>query len=171
MAKADYDQLEKDYVTGDLSIRALAAQHDISWSAVADQARKRNWSDKRAAYRDSVAARTYERAAAEFADQKAEITNESLLVLRATVRKYGERLMSGDAKPEAKDAVMAIDKIMLIMGDPTERREEKHLGINITAGPGELDFVRQLLAEARQRSLPGGVGSDSPPMLENASEG
>jgi hypothetical protein len=173
MAKADYDALEKEYVTGDMSIRALAAEHDVAWSSVAEQSRKRGWADKREAYRDSVQQRTYERAAAQFADQKSEIDNEMLLVMRATVRKYGELLLSGEVKPQAKDAVMAIEKILLITGNPTERREEKHLGINVSVPGGELgpEFLRRLLDTARARGTESRVlGSAERPRLEGAGE-
>lgn len=167
MSKVDYDQLEKEFVTGDLSIRSLAAKHGMSFSAVAEQARKRDWAAKRQDYKGARAMRTYEKHAAQFADDDAQLRHEMITLLRATLARWAQQLADPNKPPTltAKDVTEVVKQLVLLTGGATERREEKHLGINLTGalgGPDGLqpEFLRRLLEESR-RHLPGPV-EDAP---------
>lgn len=154
MTKVDYDQLEKEFVAGDLSIRALAAKHSMSFSAVADQARKREWSAKRVEFRSRKNEKVMERHATELVDAEMEIRREMITLARATLARWAEQLTS-DRPPNlsAKDVAEMMKQLTLLLGGATERREEKHLGLNLTVGgPGGLDpqFLRRLLEESRR---------------------
>jgi hypothetical protein len=50
--------MEQEYVTSDLSIRALAARHGLNFSTLAAKARAEDWAVKRASFKGSLAART-----------------------------------------------------------------------------------------------------------------
>ena len=47
----DYRLMEREYISGDMSLRELCRRHGISsHSLVVDQAKKRKWQEKREAY-------------------------------------------------------------------------------------------------------------------------
>lgn len=170
-AKVDYDALEQEYVTGDISVRELARRYEMSNGTISAQARKREWDAKRASYRDSVARRSYEKTADRFANQQVEVNGEIFKAMRATIYKYVEGLSAGTIVPNTKDAVMATDVILRLFGEPTERTETKILGINISAEAGALDsaeLLRRLEALTRG-SVPGpGDGTSGTPRLRIA---
>lgn len=151
--KVDYDLLETEYVTGDVSVRELGRRHDISYSAVADQARKRGWEDKRAAYRDSLSQRTYERTADKWAAQRAEINDELITVQLATIRAYARQLVAGNVDISVKDMTLAVNQLLLMLGEPTSRTEAKVLGVNVSANASDItpDLLRRLAEVARGR--------------------
>lgn len=173
MTKVDYDQLEREFVTGDLSIRSLAAKYGMSFSAVAEQARKREWAAKRQDYKGARAIRSYERHAAQYADDDAQLRHEMITLLRATLARWAQQLGDPDKPPNltAKDVTEVVKQLVLLTGGATERREEKHLGINLTVGPDGLqpDFLRRLLEESR-RYLPGPVDGTPGPSASGAIE-
>lgn len=151
--KVDYDLLEMEYVTSDVSIRELGRRHDISYSAIADQSRKRNWDEKRAAYKDSLSQRTYEKTADKWAAQRAEINDELIKVQLATIRAYARNLVAGNVDVNVKDMTLAVNQLMLLLGEPTSRTEAKVLGVNVSANASDItpDLLRRLAEVARGR--------------------
>lgn len=161
--KVDYDELEREYVTGDVSVRELARRYDMSNGSVSAQARRREWDAKRQSYRDSVARRSYEKTADRFANQQVEVNDEIFKAMRATIYKYVEALQSNKIIPNTKDATMAAEVILRLFGEPTERTEAHVLGININA-TGTLDNTDLLrrLESLTRGALPGDEASGSP---------
>lgn len=160
-AKVDYDELEREYVTGDISVRELARRYDMSNGSVSAQARKREWDAKRSSYRDSVARRSYEKTADRFANQQVEVNDEIFKAMRATLYKYAEGLKAGTIVPNTKDAVMASEVILRLFGEPTERMEAKILDINLSGNIGDADLLRRLESLTRGE-LPGDEPSGTP---------
>jgi hypothetical protein len=174
VTKVDYDQLEREFVTGTLSIRGLAAKHGMGPSAVAEQARKRDWYAKRSQYRGTRALKTYERHAEQIADDDAQIRHEMVTLARATLARWAQQLSDTDKPPvlSAKDVVEVMKQLTLLIGGATERREEKHLGLNLNVGgPGGLDpeFLRRLLEESRRHVSPA-LESTPGPRIEGIGE-
>lgn len=151
--KVDYDLLESEYVTGDVSLRELGRRHDISYSAIADQSRKRGWDDKRSAYRDSLARRTYEHTADKWAHQRSEINDELIKVQLATIRAYARQLVAGNVDLSVKDMTLAVNQLLLLLGEPTTRTEARVLGVNISADANDItpELLRRLGEIARSR--------------------
>jgi len=167
--KVDPTVLEKEYITGDMSMRTLAKAHDMSWSAIASRARRENWAEKRESYRDSLRRRTYEHTADKFARERAAMTEENVVALRATVRAYVTQLAAGEIKVSPKDALESAKVLAMWMGEPTARTESKI--VEFTTGGIEPELLRRLgeLARARlvegtatepARSLPEGTRED-----------
>lgn len=162
-AKVDYNELEREYVTGDISVRELARRYDMSNGTISAQARKREWESKRASYRDSIARRSYEKTADRFASKQVEVNEEIFGAMRATIYKYVEALKENKIIPSTKDAAIATDIILRLFGEPTERMEARVLGINVTA-TGSLsdpDLLRRLEALTRG-ALPDDEPSGTP---------
>lgn len=155
--KVDPEVLRKEYITGDMSIRQLAATHDMSWSAIASRSRREDWAGKREAYRASVEQRAYDRTAARFASEEAEIRSEVVLAMRATVRAYINQLSNNEIKVSPKDAQGAAQVINLLMGGPTSRTESKV--VEFSTGGLEPDVLRRLAELARARVVEGSVAN------------
>lgn len=153
--KIDYAAIEKEFVTGEESFRELARRHDASFSSLAARARRDQWADKRAAFRDSIARRSYERTADRFAQEAGEIRNEEILAMRATVRRYIEMLRDKEITVNTKDAVAAVQTLQLLMGEPTARSENKV--IEFSTGGLAPDDLRRLVEFARARIVEGSV--------------
>jgi hypothetical protein len=155
MSKVDYDLLEREYVTTDISIRALAQREGMSWSAVADQARKREWSDKRLTYRREVSKKTIARDAKQFVSESEDLNFEMIQAARAIIYKVLEGMRDGTILPQPRDALLAMDKLQLLTGKATERTEAQVVGITSTGGYIDDALLRRLEELTRgQTGLP-----------------
>lgn len=162
----DPQALEQEYVTSDISIRALAARHSVSWSTVASWAKKEDWKGKRVAYKAALSKRGYEVMAAEIASQQGVIKEESVAVLRATLRAYAQLLRNGEIKVTPKDAIEAVRELRAATTEPDEVKEATVVTVGASADP---DFFRRIVETARKRvATAGGVEGTSPPGPANA---
>lgn len=166
--KQDPADLQKRYVTGEMSIRQLALDVGMSFSAIASRARREEWYAKREAYRDSVQRRTYEHTADKFAREQAEVRTENIVALRATVRAFIAQLQAGEIKISPRDAIEAVKTIGLYMGDPTSRSESKV--VEFTTGGLEPELLRRLAEIARARIVEGTVAEPPPAIPERIGE-
>ena len=165
--KYDPQDAEKRFVTGDMSIRALAAEVGVSFSTLAAYARDNDWRGKRIAYKNSLSRQTYDKMAAEVADEKAQIHTEMIAVLRATLRVYAQRLRDGEVPVGTKDAVETVKQLATLLGDPMGGDNEPR---NVTPQRGEspdADFLRRAIEAARRRLASGavleGAAAEQPP--------
>lgn len=150
--KFDPQALEREYITSDISLRALALRHGVSWSTVAAWARKETWSGKRADYKNSLSRRTYEATAAVVANDTAQIKTENIAILRASLRQYAISLQKGDIKLTPKEAV----EFVRALREMTEVPEEAQDTIVNVSAPPDAEFFRRLLETARRKlSEPG----------------
>lgn len=159
--KANYPEMEQEFVTSELSIREIARRHDLSWSTVAERAKREKWSDKRAAFRESINRRSYEKVIDRFSSDEAEIRAESVVVMRATLRRFAEQLRDKEINVSPRDAVAAVHALQLLLGEPTSRAESKVIEFS-TGGldPGNL---RELLRLAKARVVEGSLAGDREP--------
>ena len=175
-SRYDYNELEREYVRGEMSVRALAQAHDIkSWSSVNDQARKRDWRRKRADFQAQREERFIEKAAEHEAelevDEAFEIRQQSILILRGMLSRYAQRLSSTDPKEipviQTREAIAAMRELLVLTGQPTEITENRNLGISINAElPAELAGALLQLARERGRALGPGVGTAQAALAE-----
>jgi AcrR family transcriptional regulator len=144
--------IEKDYVTSDLSLREIARRNGISHSSLAKHAKDNDWEGKRVAYKAALSRRGYEAMAAEIAQQEGIIREESLIVMRATLRKYAEALAAGNVAINTKDAVEAIKTIAFLMGEPKDGSQNAADARPVNKPDAE--HLRRV-AEAARRQLAG----------------
>lgn len=144
--------IEKEYVTSDLSLREIARRNGISHSSLAKHAKDNDWEGKRVAYKAALSRRGYEAMAAEIAQQEGIIREESLIVMRATLRKYAEALAAGNVAINTKDAVEAIKTIAFLMGEPKDGKENAADARPVNKP--DADHLRRV-AEAARRQLAG----------------
>ena len=146
--KADslYAPLEQQYITSDITFRSLAEQAGKSFSAIAAWGRKHQWAEKREAYRESVRTKSLLRAADNEATLAATIRNEAVSAMRATVYEYVDQLKAKKVHVGTKEAATAIEKLMLLIGDPTERTETTVLG---DGDAQTIEDIREVVRLAR----------------------
>lgn len=152
-AKADYRTLEHEYVTSNISIRALSAKSGVAFSAVAKKSRELEWPRKRAEYqakaRDMAMMDVMERLASEAVD----IRMEAITAMRATVYKYMENLQADRITVGTKEAVQAVEKLLVMLGEVTERKETHVVGDALSGRTTEE--LGDLLRMVRARTISG----------------
>jgi response regulator RpfG family c-di-GMP phosphodiesterase len=165
----DWTNIEHDYVSSDISLRELARRYSCGWSTISLRSKRDKWVDKRQEYKDRVARRSYEKTIDKVADEQADIRHESVLVMRATLRRYAEQLRTGAVAVTTKDAVSAVQTLLLLMGEPTARSENRIVEFS-TGGIAPEDLHR-LVELARSRLVEGSVVESPQPQLEGTREG
>lgn len=165
-AKADYRTLEHEYVTTNISIRALAGKAGVSFSAVAKKSRELDWPRKRGEYQSKAKEMAMMDAMERLASEATDIRMEAITAMRATVYKYMENLQSGDVHVGTKEATQAIEKLLLMLGEVTERKETHVVADSLsgrsTAELGELlRVVRARVVDGRAASLGDGVTEEA----------
>jgi hypothetical protein len=168
----DYPTMQLEYVTGNMSLRELAAKHGVkSPSSVAAYSRRHGWDEKRVAFRatqdDAVAEAVAERRAQKIAD----IERDFMKTIHAAVIKMGldlEDRWETDPKSGTRVFVKGqavtpegltklIEKFMVMSGGVSNR--EAHVGLDVAVGPEQLppDVLRRL----RQLAIEQGAGTET----------
>jgi hypothetical protein len=148
----DPKKAEIEFVTSELSVRELARRHDVSQSSMAKHARENDWKGKRHAYQASISRQGYEKMASEIVAQEGIIREESIVVMRATLRVYAERLASGEVAPNTKDAVEAVKTIAHLMGEPDSGKRDADSAR--TVSKPDAEHLRRVAEAARAKSRP-----------------
>jgi transposase-like protein len=155
--KYDAKAVEMEFVTGEVSIRELARRHGVSFSSLAKHARDNDWQGKKVAYKSSLARRGYEAMAAEVASQEGQIREENIMIMRATLRVYAERLKNGEVPISAKDAMDAVRVLATLLTEPEGVKDDRTI-IEGSARTVDADFLRRVGEAARRRlNAPGAV--------------
>jgi hypothetical protein len=149
--KVDYKAMEREYIGGTESIRGIAERYGISWSAVARQARLGDWATRRREFQAEATRRGMEDAEQRIRGQAGLIREEAVQVMRATLYAYADNLKDKPGNVTTRDAALAIDKLLLLTGEPTSRTEEHHV-FEANLSPSEL---RELIGAARARLVEG----------------
>lgn len=153
-ATHDYNALEREYISTDISIRALAEKHGIkAWSSVNAQKNKREWDRKREAFKAKASERQIDTLVDARIQTVATIHSELLLAVRAAVHRFVKDVQAEENAQHisARDLMGLIDKFLLLTGQATSRTES-HIDVSdfggILAGaPPEL--LRELADVAR----------------------
>jgi hypothetical protein len=186
--KFDWDMIEKQYVSGTMSLRELARLNAITnHSLVMEHSRRREWARKRADYR----ARTSDRAVAllsnsearrmsrevEVRDNAIDAIDEAITKMRADMQKTTLRWKGNEWVEEPlmvikpQDLALLIDRLNVLFGRPSSISEERSLGLNVAASTGPLgaDVLRGIV-EATRGIVPSGSERSPIPRLGRAGE-
>ena len=161
--KYDPKAVEHQYVTTDVSLRALALEHGVSFSSLAAYARKEDWSGKRVAYNSALSRRTYETMAAEVGDQKAVALDESVKIARATLAVYAEQLASRKVMISPKDAMEAIRTLAVLLGGHEGGTRDEPVVINGSVRTVNADLLGRIRDAARGQLAADGVLAGAAP--------
>jgi len=158
--KHDYRNLEHEYITTDISIRAICRKHEIKgYSSVAQFSREHGWEEKRAEIQGRKQAKVVERVSEQLAASESElietVRSEWLTVIRAATYKFAEDLKDPQYRIRVDDLIKLIDKGLVLLGEPSERTEERHLALSGTLEGLGPEFFRRLAESTRPRQLEG----------------
>lgn len=185
--KHDYEALEREYVTSDISLRALAKKAGIAnHSMLIEQSTKNGWVQKRADYRAKANQKAVTLLAndeakriareSEVRDHAIDAIDEAIQRLRAdladtvkTVSPDGEVIDTGvpvlRVKPQ--DVAILIDRLQVLFGKPSAITEERKLGIELeTNDPAILKGIIE--ATRGMRDGPAGPARSALPRIEGA---
>lgn len=158
----DYEKLKKEFISSDISIRALCAKHGIKgFSTVAKYAKEHGWHEEK----DRIKGRTRDKVIEKVSDQISEaevdeilqFRGESLTVIRAALYKFAEDLRDPNFKVRADELVKLMQLGLLITGSPTERIEERRLDLHATFSDLPADVLRKLVDATRPGTSLGGA--------------
>ena len=148
----DYKALEREYITGDMSLRGLCRKYGISaHSAVMVQARAGGWAEKRRTYRDRLSATYIETRAdresirlSDVRDHAIDAIDETITRLRADLRATKQvRRPDGSISEEPtfratpRDLAHVIDRLNPLFARPSTITAERSLTFNVAALPVE----------------------------------
>jgi hypothetical protein len=140
-----YRDMEREYVTTDISIRQLCRRHNIgAHSSVVVQAQKHMWAEKREAYQAKASEAFIEKHAARVADRLAEISDKVIDVTEQALDKFGEDLKAtklvrqpdGSITEEPawrmtpKDFAILIDRLLALFERPSSISQ--HQGLTVS---------------------------------------
>lgn len=177
-ATHDYPALKQEYITSEISIRALCEKHGIrSWSTVNEKKNKEGWDDLRAAFKMQLAEREVGKLVTERLKLVTDIHAELLVAVRYAVRRFIDDVgREKDPQPvSARDLMGMIDKFLLLSGSTPNRTENRNFDTHSFTLDGLLDgappeLLRELAELAHDRgaaSIP--VGRGPLVVLEGAS--
>jgi histone H3/H4 len=146
MSKIDYDLAEREYITTNISIRKLAEKYGMDgWSSMAEQARKRDWQEKRDEFRRSVSAKRLEKDVTKFVQDIEDLEYEQIQAARAIIFAGLQAIRDGSVTVQPRDITLAIDKLQLLTGKATERTEATVVGDSNPVSRGlDPEFLRRL---------------------------
>lgn len=177
--KYDYDLLERQYVSGDMSLRQLAKDHGMSHSLVMARSTKAKWADKRESFRSQAS----ESAVTFMADRRAfrvtremEVRDKAIDVIEQALDKLSgdmdatHEILRGTEKVtepvyrlRPNDIVPLLDRLQVMFGKPSHITEERNLGVTVDAGPIGPEALREFI-EATRGVGPLGEGSQESPL-------
>jgi len=160
--KHDYQTLEREYIGSDISIRGLCKKHDIKgFSAVAQYSREHGWDEKRERIRGRATTKVVERVSDQIAEAEADlittVRGEWLTVIRAATYKFAEDLKDPGYKIRVDDLIKLIEKGLVLLGEPSERTEERHLELTGSLDALGPEFFRRLAERTRPVRSVGGT--------------
>jgi hypothetical protein len=169
----DYEELEREYIQSEISIRQLAAAHNIkSFSTVAQQAKKREWERKRAQFREQSSQRQIAQMANARALRVASLHDTLLDAIQAAVYRFAQNLTSPTYVLRPAEVAVLIDKFLVLSGIATGSVETEK-----GASVGQINFFEGLDGDAMERliravrpraALARTVGPDPLPPLEDS---
>ena len=159
----DYRALEREYITGTMSLRGLCRAHGVAaHSAVVVQARREGWREKREAYRSRASSKYIElradRAAlreAEVRDHAIEAIDEAITKFRADLQATERKLIDGEwvevpvMRISSRDIVLLIDRFNVLFGRPGTITEGRTLSATVTAETLPVDLLQKIIEATR----------------------
>lgn len=172
----DYASLEREYITGTMSIRELARMHGIgNASLLHAQARRHDWYAKRDIYQSKTTTKALDFLASREADRQlreAEVRSDAIDVIHQAILKMKSDMLAVNEKGEPimriypKDLALLIDRLNVLFGRPSTITEERSLGVSVTSRNVPADILREIADVARGRgSDTAAVGGSALPRI------
>ena len=161
----DYQALERQYVTSQISLRELCRKHGITaHSLVTVQAKKGKWQEKREVYQAKASEPFINRHADRMAARQAEVYDEALDAIQEAITKFREDMGATEKKRidgewvevpvmrvEPKDLALLIDRFQVLFERPSVISQ--HQGLTVTSEI-PVDTLRQFIELTRDAAAP-----------------
>ena len=160
----DYQSLEREYITGQMSLRELCRAHGITahW-AVMVQARQGDWAEKRRTYRARASATYIEHRADRAAIREAEVRDDAIEAIGEAITRFRSDLRAtkqvaladGSVAEEPamlitpRDLALLIDRLQVLFGRPSTISEGRAFAATITSGALPLDALQKIVELTR----------------------
>ena len=172
----DYHALEREFITGTMSLRELCRLHGVTaHSAVVVQARQGNWAEKRRTYQDRASSTYIERHAdraaareAEVRDHAIEAIDEAITKFRADLRATEKKLIDGAwvevpaMRVTPRDLAVLIDRSQILFGHPVTISAGRGFAATITSEALPVDVLKGIIEATR--GLAGTPGPEASPL-------
>jgi hypothetical protein len=164
----DYRALEREFITGEMSLRELRTHGVTAHSAVMVQARQGGWAEKRCAYQARASA-TYiehhaDRAAireSEVRDQAIEAIDEAITKFRSDLRATKRVVLADGSIAEEpvmlitpRDLALLIDRFQILFGRPSTISEGRGFTATVTSEALPLDALQKIVELTRGLARP-----------------
>ena len=160
-----YRDMEREYVTTDISLRELCRRHGITaHSLVTVQAKKHKWEEKREQYQAKESEVFMSRHAARMADRLAEIHDKAIDVIDEALDKFREDMHATEMKRidgewvevpvmrlKPKDVAILIDRLMVLFEKPSTI--SRHQGLSVTSELS-VESLHEFIEATRGRAGP-----------------
>ena len=164
----DYRVLEREFVTGDMSLRELCRAHDITGhSGVVVQAKKGGWAAKREAYHSRKSDRSITRLAEGAADREAAVRDHAIDVIDEALTKFSADIQATVRRQRAgewveeplfvmtpRDVALLIDRLQVLFGKSSTISEGHSLSATISSEPLPVGALRQIAEMTRGLETP-----------------
>jgi hypothetical protein len=181
----DYRALEREFITGDMSLRGLCRAHGVTaHSAVMVQARREGWAEKRRAYRDRASSKYIElradRAAlreAEVRDNAIEAIDEAITKFRADLHATERKLIDGEwvevpaVRLTPRDLALLIDRLQVLFGHPAMISEGRDFAATVTSEAIPVDVLKGIVEATRGHAGTAAPAAPPLPRLPRRPEG
>ena len=159
----DYRALEREYITGDMSLRELCRRHGVTAHiAVMVQARQGDWAEKRRAYRARASATYIEHRAdhaaireAEVRDHAIEAIDEAITRFRSDLRATERKLINGKWVEVPvlimgpRELAVLIDRFQVLFGRPAMISEGRGFTATTTSEALPLEALQKIVELTR----------------------
>ena len=135
-AKADWEKVERDYVTGDATYAELAEKYGVSPGTARKHGADGRWTDKRKAYRDKVGTKSIQKSQEKIADSVSDAVVDVMQVSVKVIKRLEKELTNDALQANSLEGVAnALGKALrtheLLSGNADSREE------HVLSGPSE----------------------------------
>jgi hypothetical protein len=154
-----YRDMEREYITTDISLRELCRRHNISaHSLVVVQSQRGKWQAKREQYRAKASDAFIEKYAARQADRQAEIHDQALDAIdeaisrfRSDLKATEQKLVDGEwievpvMRLTPRDLAVLIDRLQILFDRPSRISEGRDLSVSSQIPIDSLNQFAELM--------------------------
>ena len=127
---ADWQAIKTEYITTQISYRALEKKYGINYKVIADKGKKEGWSQLRSQYKDKTLTKTLDAVSKKQVDRAAKLISVADLLLnkvQSIVEDNPELLVNTQSIKNLSGVLKDIKEIQMIKSDADLREQEARI--------------------------------------------
>lgn len=127
---ADWQEIKTEYITTQISYRALEKKYGINYKVIADKGKKEGWSQLRSQHRDKTLTSTLDAVSKKQVDRVAKLVSVADLLLNKVqniVESHPELLTSTQSIKNLSGVLKDIKEVQMIRSDADMREQEARI--------------------------------------------